>query len=242
MNTNCLANLDINTVFTRQDFQEISSSGEAYANKLLQRLLKEGEVARVGRNRYQVIQGTKTVYQYEYSVLSKDVASLVNEKHPYIDFTLFELVQLNYFVNHLYGGNIVFLFVESGLEEYVFQTLAENYPGKVMLLPDAESYNRYVQDGTIVILRLMSEAPKGKPVKWNTRLEKLVVDLFTEPLLLETVSPGEYPAIIGDIFSRYIIDEDCLFRYARRRSSEQKIRNYIAKETDIKLRTEARNA
>lgn len=243
MYTDCLQVLkNSQTAFSRKDLQQALSSGEAYTNKIIRKLLNTGKVARVGRNQYRVTDDTKAVYQYDYSSLSKDVAALIEKKHPYLAFTVFELVQLNCFANHLFGRNIIYVFVEADFEDYVFQTLSGAYPHKVLVCPDIETYNRYAEDGSIVILKLKSEAPNGRPVKWHTRLEKLIVDLFTERLIIETVSSGELPVILGDIFDRNIIDEDCLFRYARRRGAEQKIRDYLATETAVKLRTEEQDA
>lgn len=50
---------------------------------------------------------------------------------------------------------------------------------------------------------------------WHTRLEKLLVDLVSDSLLQEVISKSEYPAILEGTFSGYVIDESCLFRYAK---------------------------
>ena len=89
----------------------------------------------------------------------------------------------------------------------------------------------------IVIVKLTTEAPKGKKISWHTRLEKLLVDIVAEPLLSASISQAEYPHIYTDAFERYIVDENTLFRYARRRRASNKIRNLIREETDIVLRT-----
>jgi hypothetical protein len=65
-------------------------------------------------------------------------------------------------------------------------------------------------------------------------LEKILVDLFAEPLIMASVSESEYPAIYEDAFTRYVIDKKALFRYANRRKVDKKISEFI-RENDIKL-------
>jgi hypothetical protein len=70
-----------------------------------------------------------------------------------------------------------------------------------------------------------------------TRLEKLLVDVVADPLLLDSVSESEYPTIYEDAFSMYVVDESCLFRYAARRAVDKKIKKLIREKTNITLRT-----
>ena len=47
-----------------------------------------------------------------------------------------------------------------------------------------------------------------------------------------------YPAIYETAFNSYVVDESQMFRYAKRRKSADKIKNFIQEETDAKLRLE----
>ena len=120
----------------------------------------------------------------------------------------------------------------------MFDTMKERYPGKVLIDPTPSLYHQYWYNGMIVINKLVTEAPKGVAVPWHTRLEKLLVDLVCDEILMETISESEYPTILEDTFTKYAIDESCLFRYAKRRGAEKRFRNLIRNKTDIKLRTE----
>ena len=66
----------------------------------------------------------------------------------------------------------------------------------------------------------------------------MLVDLVSDPLLQEVISKSEYPAIFEGAFSGYVIDESCLFRYAKRRAAEKRLRALIRVKTNITLRTE----
>lgn len=229
-------------VFGRQDVWHVLNEGSASyslntANALLQRYLKAHQIARVGRNKYTVADGGQELYVHQYSKLANSIAEKITGDHPFLDFAIFELIQLNRFVNHQIAHNVVFVSVESDLGDYVFDGLKSSHPGHVLNNPSVEIYDQYWTDDLIIINRLVMEAPKGTGEKWHTCLEKLLVDLLTEPLYHEIINQGEYPAVFRDAFTRYVIDESKMLRYARRRNAEEKLKDFIAAETDITLRT-----
>lgn len=204
--------------------------------KELNKLLDEGKIARVGRNAYCIPVNEEASYDYTYSQLAEDVADIMKTNHPFLEFSITELIQINEFVNHQIAHNILFLSVEDDLKEFVFETLKEKYPGKVLLNPSVELFHQYWSENMIVIQKLTTEAPRSKNEPWKARLEKLLVDLLTESLWLESIGESELPTIYEDAFLRYIIDESCLFRYAARRNAEKRIRTFIAEQTTITLR------
>ncbi len=228
--------------FSSQDFFDIHhTSGNDLSDetlrKRMQRLLKYGSIMRVGRGLYSVAETNKMQYEYQYSELSRNIAGVIKENHPYLSFSIFELVQLNEYINHQLAHNIIFLAVEDDVKDFVFDTLKEHYPGKVLLNPTVEIFHQYWTEDMIVICKLITEAPKGSKEIWHTPLEKLLVDLFAENLIVESVSRGEYPRIFEDAFHKYVIDESRLFRYAKRRNAQDKINKLIREETDIVLKT-----
>lgn len=205
--------------------------------KRLQEMLDSGTIARVGRNAYCIPEKGERIYTYQYSDLANDVADVVAESHPLLNFSISELIQINEFVNHQIAHNVVFLSVEDEVADFVFDTLKEKFPGKVLLNPNVELFHQYWYDNMIVIGKLITEAPKGKQMPWHARIEKVLVDILNEPLWQESVGESEMPTIYEDAFSRYVIDESCLFRYAQRRTAEKRIRKFIAEKTNITLRT-----
>ena len=233
--------LDV-TRFTRKELLEsFRMAGymlsEASFYKKVEELVKNGQIIRVGRNVYSLPDGKRLTYEYKYSELAEEVAQEIAQQYPYVNFSIFEFVQLNDFVNHLIAHNVIFLSVEAEIMDFVFETLRDKYPGKVLINPTIEIYHQYWSDNMIVLGKLTTEAPKGQKASWHTRLEKMLVDIMAEPLLLASISRAEYPHIYEDAFDRYIVDENGLFRYASRRKVTKKIKELIRKETDIVLRT-----
>lgn len=228
--------------FTRKELLESFRKGgyqlsEASFYKKVEDMVNLGEIIRIGRNRYCLPNGKQIVYNHKYSELAEEVAVYVGEMFPYLDFSIFELTQMNDFVNHLVAHNVIYLSVESDVMDFVFDSLKEKYQGKVLINPTVDIYHQYWSDNMIVIIKLTTEAPKGKKESWHTRLEKILVDIMSEPLLIASISEAEYPGIYMDAFERYILDKNCLIRYANRRKSTKKIRKFIHEKTNINLNT-----
>ena len=156
----------------------------------------------------------------------------------YPDFILFELILLNEFVNHQLAHNIIFVSVESEIMDFVFDALKGAYAGRVLLNPSVEVFHRYWVDNMIVITKMITETPKGINQKWHARIESILVDLMSVPLLQESISESEYEAIFENAFARYVVNESCLFRYARRRAADKRIKRFIKEKTGIILKTE----
>lgn len=223
--------------FNRTDLQSIMASNQINAtdstvNHMIIRLLQNGDIIRTGRNQY-AVSGMKKIYQFPHSEQVLLLADEINSAHPFLDFRLFELTQLNEFVNHQIAHNILFLSVEGGLEEDVFSTLWEKHSGSVMLKPDIDDLYRYMTEDIIVIEKLPSESPKGIRAFWDTRIEKWLVDIAVDKLLRKVVYSGEYPAIFRDAVKKYVIDKNVMARYARRRGALEKYREFLAEKAEL---------
>ena len=239
----CIQALAEKKSFSRQEFFQVFrengfKAGEESLKKRLQKMLNAGAIMRVGRNAYCVPEKGMSQYEYQYSNISNDVARIIKETYPYLEFLIFELFQLNEFVNHQLAHNIIFVSVESAIMDFIFDTLKESYPGKVLVNPTPEVFHQYWVDNMIVVTKIITESPKGYKHNWHTRIEGILVDLMSAPLLQESISKSEYAAVFEDAFTRYVVDESCLFRYAKRRAADKKIKRFIKEKTKIILRTE----
>ena len=212
--------------------------GDALFKVRLKELLDRGSIVRVGRNAYCIPPEGVTYYSYVYSELSEKAAEMIQANFPYLEFSIFELVQLNEFVNHQIANNIVFISVESDAGQFVFENLTQYFPGKVLVCPNKNIYHQYRTENMLVIERLISEAPKGRNEQaWHARIEKILVDIMADPLVRSSVAASELPAVYEQAFHRYVVDESSLFRYASRRNMKEKILAFIREETEIHLRT-----
>lgn len=104
--------------FGRQEFLKVLEgqykglSLASYKLKM-QRLLESGQIARAGRNMYCIPDNQVPVYYYEYSEFAMQIQKMIYEKYPFLEYRIFELVQVNKFLNHQIAHNAVFVFVEA---------------------------------------------------------------------------------------------------------------------------------
>ena len=241
--TGYLREVSGNPSFSRADLLEAMQAHGMHVNiagfkAILQRLLDTGRIARAGRNAYFVLPDGLSDYVYEYAEGTESIAESIEQGFPEMEFSIFELRQLNEFVNHQIAHNTVFVHVPAEAMDFVFDAMREEYPGKFLLNPSIGDYHQYWCPDMIVMKRLISESPLGRRTRWHSRIEKVLVDLMADHVLQGIVSPAELPGIYEDAFHKYVIDESCLFRYAKRRNAAQKIRRFIQDETDIVLRLE----
>ena len=229
-------------VFTKNEFADlIHEINPHYSERsiywLLRKLQQENQIQKLGKNIFQAVcqEKQKSSYSYKHSSEWKLIVSDVSKKYPLMDFQAWELIQFNEFVNHQIAHNTVFIEVEAMLEETVFRALKKEF-SCVLLCPSEETFYQYRSpEQTIVVLKLISEAPKPIGESYNTPLEKLLVDLFSKKLPGHLIEQAEYPAVYEEAFSKYLIDQKKMFRYARRRGVEEEIKEFIRTCTSIRL-------
>ncbi|MCD8053921.1 MAG: hypothetical protein LUF00_07740 [Lachnospiraceae bacterium] len=220
-------NLIIGKVMSRQDICNIAKNvDDTFRDTLLRNLIEElmssGTITRIGRNSYikmSETQNRKKIYSGMYSERAKELVQTMGEKFPLLNFQVWEMRWLNEFLNHLVGENIIFLDIEKDGCEFVYEELRDKYDGRLLLKPDAEQMYRYGKDGTIVIGRLVTEAPKGDAMA-SVPLERIMVELEANKVLRSLISTGEIPQIIRDMYDKYQVDSIKLLRYARRRNKK----------------------
>lgn len=217
--------------FSREDYYQFMIAEKGFKTKYaldysLRQALADGSIVRIGWNQY-VFVNEKALYNYKYSEDALEIASVLSSEYEGIRFRIFEMRQLNGFQNHLIAHNTIFVYVENDLIDYAFDTLRNIYAGRILLKPKADDYYRYRVDNQIVVLRLPSESPKGVDAPWQTRLEKMLVDLATDKLLIELVPQSEMKTIFNIAYSSYLIDENTMFRYAKRKGALSKFSNAL---------------
>lgn len=210
---------------------------DALFKKKLQELLKQQKIVRVGRNAYRVTRDHIAHYHFDYSDLVIELSHIIKDNFPYLDYSIFELRQLNEFLNHQVAHNTVFLSVESDVISFVFETLKDTFNGRVLISPSKELFDQYWCDNVIVLNKRITETPKGIGESWHSRIEKVLVDIITDPLIQDSISESEFSNIFEDAFYRYVVDESCLFRYARRRGADKELKDFIINNTAVQLHT-----
>ena len=108
--------------FSRKDFYDafIEENGNKTADALdyaLRREFAKGTIIHIGRNQYTIAKSNR-IYNNSYSDEAKLAVQEIKQEYPMVDFQVFELVQLNEFVNHLIAHNTIFISVENEVLGY----------------------------------------------------------------------------------------------------------------------------
>ena len=231
-------------LFRKQDFRYAVHRvdpvcKETAINWMIHSLRKENRIVSAGAGKYYVVPQTgkaKQRYLYPHSQEYLAIEKLIADNYPQAVFQMWELWQLNEFVNHQIAKNVIFVESEVMLLESIFELLHLTYP-YALLTPDIRTFYRQRSPGTdIIVQKLVTEAPAPGNTHSCT-LEKLLVDLLTKKIAGSLVEKSEYPKIYEEALQKYRIDETRMFRYARRRHVDDILRQFIKEQTTVKLLT-----
>ena len=235
-------------VYTRQEIYQVAEHTDHLVKETqlryhIGKMLKRKSILRVGRNLYIKADEAKLKRQYRnvYSSTAEKIIEFMKTKFPLMDYRIWELIWLNEFLNHQLGNNLIFLEIEKIGCEVVFHSLREILQStSVLLMPTTEQLLLYREHDSVIINRLITEAPKGKPYVHNVLLEKIIVDLFANKSLFHILSPADFPDAVSEMFRKYIINQTSMFRYAKRRNKAREIYAFLTEETDAELVVEVK--
>ena len=239
-----LSNLPQGQIFNKSRFREAvhkvdPDCSESSINWMLVTMRKQGLLASAGTGKYYIIPNEFTIkknYQYPHSPEYQEIEQSITESYPLVNFQMWELIQMNDFVNHQIAKNVIFIEVESMLVDTVYEMLHEKYP-YAMIQPDTDTfYKQRAPETDIVVQKLLTEVPTPNDGH-SSPLEKLLIDLLSKKLSGNLIERSEYPRIYEDIFRKYLIDETRMFRYAKRRNLYDALLSFIETQTDVKLMT-----
>jgi hypothetical protein len=164
----------------------------------------------------------------------------VRENFPYTPYLIWETRALHEFMTLQPGQNQIILEIDKEATESVFNKLKEQSSGNIFLEPNRVTFERYIIDSTesILLLQLVTQSPKMKTKGVvSARLEKILVDIFSDEDRFFTFHGQEMINIFENAFSMYWINTKTLFRYAGRRKVVERLKNFINTRTQIDLST-----
>lgn len=196
--------------------------------KAIKELVETGTLIKKGYNTYALSSNMlKDLYIPSYSNIAKKVMKDIENKFPYVEFTVFETGLMNDFLNHLVSQNTIFLQVEKGSSIYVFRYLQEKGKYTVMYKPNEKEFNLYWSNNCIVVIDMVSEAPLRTEDSHSITLEKMVVDISADKIINKTYSKSEFPSIMEQVQELYSLDKIRTLRYARRRNKGEVMKKYL---------------
>ncbi len=167
--------------------------------------------------------------------LSK-ISNLLQKNFNSISYCLWSSNWLNDFSRHQATNEIVFVEVEKELVNSVFNLLIDNNFKNVYIEPDKFVTETYVSENqiSIIVKSLITKSPT-QPVK-NTivpKLEKILVDLFSDNKYLVAYKGYEQKVIFKNAFDKYQLNLSSLINYSRRRKKDKLITGFLITEINI---------
>ncbi|MFN3998065.1 DUF6577 family protein [Algoriphagus sp.] len=196
-------------------------------NWRIYKLVQEGIITRVSRGEFKL--GFGKSY---FPGLSNKQISLYRKlktEFPFLSICIWNTSVINEFMLHQPGRFYNLVEVEKeGMESLFYFLKDKNMP--VYLDPSPELIRRYVTDekNPWIVKLLVSESPTQEINGITTvTLEKILVDIFCDPLLFDAQQGSEMNQIFKESFEKYAISESKMLRYASRRRKKQELEIYL---------------
>lgn len=165
-----------------------------------------------------------------------ELAKLLQEKFPYIRFSMYLTKWLGSLTKHMFLTNNLVIEVDADVLDATFHFLKEHYPN-TFLSPEQKMYDYYIssKEENIIINRLHVDAPLNKIREnyYTPKLEKLIIDLVINDPVIFPVGAAEIETMITNALDTYNINYSTLIRYANKRHTKQKLGKLIPLEGGI---------
>lgn len=190
-------------------------------------LIKSGDITKVDSKHYYkgVLKDYSPKVQTEKKKLLK---KLISKKYPKLDIVIYETKIFNEWINHQISRNVIFVEVEKYYMQNVFTYLRNHITDKILLNPTTEDFYLYAEDNIIIVSSLVSRAPMNKE-SYEIKVEKLIVDLFSNDLVSKLFSQSEYATIIDNLFRTYKVNIKTIYSYAKRRNLIDITKKFVKK-------------
>ena len=196
---------------------------------LLNRLVKSGKLAKVGRGLFSLSNKIKPPYVYTPSDAESEISTDLKRKFPFVTCCVWKANAITPFMQHIPSMSFILVDVERIAMEAVFQHMQGQYPGSMILLnPTQNDCERYMNMDNIIVVRpLIAEAPLSSYQGINTpSIEKILVDIVSDKEF-DYAGGAELYHIYNNALESVDINQRKLLRYASRRNRKEKIEQIL---------------
>lgn len=206
--------------FSRRElFENFCNLSEKSLSQQLYRLLKTNRLERVKQGFYRL-----PVSLFAVSDEIKQLNEILKNQFPFAVFCFWSSNVLMSFMHHIPNLNFIYIDVENGVAESVFNFLKNNQKKSIFFRPSKEEYNRYITGTQAIIVRqLVSESPLQTIENVQTpTLEKVLVDIAGD-VEFDFLQGAEITYFYRNVLERHKINERKLLRYASRRGRREEV-------------------
>lgn len=166
-----------------------------------------------------------------------EISNLIQQNFRLINYCLWNSKWLNEFSRHQAMNEIIFVEVEKDLIKSVFNLLLDNNYNNVYIQPDKFISETYISENqsSVIVKSLITKSPiKNVNNSSVPKLEKILVDLFSERNYLVAYKGYEQKNIFENAIDTFQLNFSTLINYSRRRKKDKLIKEYLIKEINIK--------
>ncbi len=206
---------------------------------MLYKLKINGAIQNVGRGVYTIF--SKPVYKPAISEGLKMLYRKIKKKYELDTIISWETKWLNEFMIHQPFHSTIVLELDQDSLESVFYFLRDMGRRDVFLRRGSKSekqefeelINSYLSESQnpTIVQRSIARAPAITVDKITVpTLEKMLVDIYSDPILFNAYQGQELSRIFSYAYRRYNINSSYLFNYAARRGKEQALKDFLHEE------------
>lgn len=167
--------------------------------------------------------------------LSK-ISNLIKKNYNSVSYCAWSSNWLNEFSRHQATNEIVFVEVEKELVSSVFNLLIDNDFKNVYIEPDKFVTETYISENqtSIIVKSLITKSPTQFVNKIIVpKLEKILVDLFSDNKYLVAYKGYEQKIIFENAFDKYQLNLSNIINYSRRRKKDKLLTDFLISEIKI---------
>ena len=178
----------------------------------------------------------KELFEPNISKQLSKISNLIKKKYNSVSYCVWSSNCLNEFSRHQATNEIAFVEVEKELVNSIFNLLIDNEFKNVFIEPDKFVTETYVSENqtSIIVKSLITKSPTQFVNKIVVpKLEKILVDLFSDNKYLIAYKGYEQKTIFESAFDKYHLNLSILINYSRRRKKAKLITDFLIREINI---------
>jgi len=198
-------------------------------------LKKDNVITPVKRGVYQ-LSNNKNIYKPNVNQAIQKISRILLKKYSDLSYCIWNSNWLNEFSRHQVVNEVIFVEVEKELVRSIFNLLLDGSCRNVYIEPDKFMTQTYISENqtSIIVNSMISKSPiqAVRDVK-VPRLEKMLVDLFSDDKYLVAYKGHEQVVIFENALNEYQINLSNLINYSRRRKKDKLITDFLIKDLNL---------
>ncbi len=198
-------------------------------------LKKQNIIAPVTRGFFKLSEN-KPIFVPNLKNKTSKVSNLIQKNFNSIFYCVWSSNWLNEFSRHQAVNEMLFVEVEKEIVNSVFNLLIDNNFKNVYIEPDKFVTQTYVSENhrSIIVKSLITKSPTQFVDKVSVpKLEKILVDLFSDNKYLIAYKGYEQKIIFKNAFDKYQLYLSNLINYSRRRKRDKLLIDFLISEINI---------